>query len=160
MSLKTAPDSRPPRNQQFTPARERHPTLRLRKLWLKTTQLQDGSVWDFVNSDDIEAQFYKWATNQDQPAGLRQFYVAQMLQKSGHLAQAVKAYYAVAVHFPTTIGLTFWKTPCYPAAKASLDMVARGSRVNILNWGYVWKARAARLVENRFDDDVHNDADS
>ena len=119
----------------------------------KTTRLE-GSVWDFVNSDDMEAQFYKWATNQDQPAGLRQFYIAQILQKSGHLAQAVKAYYAVAVHFPSTIGLTFWKTPWYAAA-ASLDMVAWLTREHP-ELGMRLEGARAR-IENRFDDDVHND---
>jgi hypothetical protein len=123
------------------------------KALLKTTRLE-GSVWDFVNSDDMEAQFYKWATNQDQPAGLRQFYLAQILQKSGHLAQAVKAYYAVAVHFPTTVGLTFWKTPWYPAV-AALDLVAALTREHPELGMRLENARGR--VQNRFDDDIHND---
>jgi hypothetical protein len=121
---------------------------------LSNTTRLDGSVWDFVNSDDMEAQFYKWATNQDQPAGLREFYIAQILQKTGHYAQAIKAYYAVAVNFPTTIGLTFWKTPWYPAV-ASLDLVAWLTREHP-ELGMRLEGARGR-IDNRFDDDTHND---
>jgi hypothetical protein len=123
------------------------------KALAKTPRIQ-GSVWDFVNSDDMEAQFYKWSTNQDQPAGLRQFYIAQILQKAGYLDQAVKAYYAVAVHFPTTIGLTFWKTPWYPAV-AALDIVGWLTRTHPELGMKLVDARGR--VENRYDDDEHND---
>lgn len=120
---------------------------------LKTTRLE-GSVWDFVNSDDLEAQFYKWLTNTDQPAGLRQFYVAQMLHRAGHLKEAIKAYHAVAVHFPTTIGQTFWKTPWYPAA-AALDLAAFLTRTHP-ELGLRLEGGRTRIL-NRFDNDTKND---
>ena len=114
----------------------------------------EGSVWDFVNSDNIQVNFYKWAANHDQPAGLRQFYIAQLLER-GHLyAQAIKAYQACVVHFPKTIGNTFWKTPWYIGPTA-LDAVAFLTRKHPeLNMALV----GGRVrIENHFDDDPHND---
>jgi len=114
----------------------------------------EGLVWDFVNSDDAEAQFYKWLANTDQPAGLRQFYLAQILHKAGYLQQAVKAYHAVAVHFPNTIGMTFWKTPWYPGA-AALDIVAFLTR-NYPELGMRLEGGRMRIL-NRYDNDTKND---
>lgn len=114
----------------------------------------EGSVWDYVNSPDVQANFYKWASNQDQPAGLRQFYIAQMLEKAGLYAQAIKAYQAAIIHFPTTTGHTFWKTPWYVAPSA-LDSVAfltrRHSELGM-------RLEGGRIrIRNRFDDDTRND---
>ena len=36
-----------------------------------------------------------------------------ILEKSGLIAHAVKAYYAILVHFPASYGWTYWKTPWY-----------------------------------------------
>jgi hypothetical protein len=114
----------------------------------------EGSVWDYVNSDNVQFNFFKWASNHDQPAGLRQFYIAQMLERAGLFAQAVKAYQACVVHFPKTIGNTFWKTPWYvgPTAMDSMAFLTRK-----------YPELAMRLdggrvrIKNRFDDDPHND---
>jgi len=114
----------------------------------------DGLVWDYVNSDDLEAQFYKWLANRDQPAGLRQFYLAQTLHKAGYIAQAIKAYYAVAVNFSNTVGFTFWKTPWYPGA-ASLDLAAFLIRSHP-ELGLRLDGGRMR-IQNRYDDDIRND---
>src|SRR5258705_1218934 len=47
-----------------------------------------GSDWDFVNSDNLQANFYKWASTHDQPGGLKEFYVAMTLAKAGLYTQA------------------------------------------------------------------------
>jgi len=114
----------------------------------------EGSVWDYVNTDDLRLNFFKWASNQDQPAGLKQFYIAQMLEKAGLLEQAIKAYYATVVHFPKAIGTTFWKTPWYVGPSA-LDRVSyltrRYPELGMhLEGGYV-------RVKNRYDNNPHND---
>src|SRR4029077_1766793 len=113
----------------------------------------EGSLWDFVNTDDVQANFYKWASSQEQP-GVKQFYTADMLERAGLLTQAIKAYYACAVHFPKTAGSTFWKTPWYigPTALDRVDYLTRthpelGMRL----------AGGRIRIRNGFDDDLHND---
>ena len=71
-----------------------------------------GKHWDFVNTKDYQANFYKWATAAE-ARGAKLFYTALALEKAGHFTHAVKAYYAVVVHFPQTIGWTYWRTPWY-----------------------------------------------
>ena len=51
----------------------------------------EGPVWEYVNSQNLQANFFKWSSNHDQPAGVKQFYVAMALEKAGLLAQAVQA---------------------------------------------------------------------
>jgi len=114
----------------------------------------EGSVWDFVNSPNLQDNFFKWASNHDQPAGLRQFYIAQMLEKAGLFGQAIKAYQAVVVHFPKTIGNTFWKTPWY-AGPTALDAVSFLTRKHP-ELGMKLEGGRLRIL-NRFDDDPHND---
>jgi hypothetical protein len=113
----------------------------------------EGSLWDFVNSEDIQANFYKWASSQEQP-GTKQFYVADMLERGGLLVQAVKAYYACVVHFPKTVGNTFWKTPWYIGPTA-LDRVAFITRTHP-ELGMRLQGGRVR-IKNGFDDDIHND---
>jgi hypothetical protein len=113
----------------------------------------EGSLWDFVNTDDAQANFYKWASAQEQP-GVKQFYAAQMLEKSGLLVQAIKAYYACVVHFPKTAGTTFWKTPWYIGPTA-LDHVAYLTRMHPELGMRLIGGRVR--VRNCFDDDIHND---
>jgi beta-glucuronidase len=70
----------------------------------------NGNQWDFVNTDDYQSNFYKWASSSDEP-GAKQYYTAMALEKAGHLRQAIKAYYAIVVNFPESTGYTYWKTP-------------------------------------------------
>ena len=71
-----------------------------------------GSQWDYVNIDNQQIDFYKWATAHDTPA-VQQFYTALTLEKLGQYTQAIKTYYAILVHFPKQVGWTFWHTPLY-----------------------------------------------
>lgn len=80
-----------------------------------------GSQWDYVNVENQQVAFYKWATSNDTPA-VQQFYTAMALEKLGQYRQAVKAYYAIAIHFPRQVGWTIWHTPLY-MAKIALDRV-------------------------------------
>ncbi len=114
----------------------------------------EGSVWDYVNTDDLRLNFFKWTSNQDQPAGLRQFYVAQMLEKAGLLDHAVKAYQAAVVHFPKAIGTTFWKTPWY-VGPAALDRISFLTRSHP-ELGQQLVGGRVRVI-NRYDNNPHND---
>ncbi|MCX5692884.1 MAG: tetratricopeptide repeat protein [Candidatus Omnitrophica bacterium] len=113
----------------------------------------EGNHWDFVNTDDLEANFYKWSSAPE-PPGLRLFYIGLNLEKSGLLTQAIKAYYAIVVNFPKSVGWTYFRTPWYIAQVAcdridfllrhhpELEMEMIGAKVKI---------------ENGFDNDIAND---
>lgn len=115
----------------------------------------DGSHWDFTFLNDPQLSFFKWAET-DEEAGVKQFYTALTLERAGLWLQAVKAYNAVLVHFPSSIGWTAFDppTPWYVGKVArdkieailrfhpELGMRLEGSRV---------------VVEHGFDNDVDND---
>lgn len=68
--------------------------------------------WDILNTRDLELAFYKWCYSPESP-GLQMFYIGDLFERSGLYKHAVKAYYAILVHFPTTYGWTYWHTPWY-----------------------------------------------
>jgi len=112
-----------------------------------------GSHWDFINSPDYKLNFYKWATASEE-RGVKLFYTAFALEKSGHIKQAIKAYHALVVNIPTTTGWTYWHTP-WPVSQVAID------RINFLCKKYPelgWKLTdASIIVKNGYDDDVRND---
>ena len=112
-----------------------------------------GKHWDFINKPEYQANFYKWATAPED-RGVKLFYTAFALEKSGHIKQAIKAYYALCVNFPKTIGWTYWHTPWY-VGQVSIDKIRFLCRqYPQLGWklegGYIF-------VKNGYDDNVRND---
>lgn len=103
-----------------------------------------GNHWDYVNTRDYEAAFFKWATAQDNP-GVKLFYTAMILERAKMFAEAIKAYHALIVHFPKSFGMTYWQTPWYPAQAAvykiksilrlhpELNMVYQGGKIQVIN---------------------------
>ena len=122
------------------------------KRFKKEKKLQ-GSHWDFINRPEYQANFYKWATASEE-RGVKLFYTAYALEKSGHIRHAIKAYHAMVVNFPKTIGWTYWHTPWYVGQAAI-------GRINFLCRQYPslgWRLEDAYiLVENGYDDDIRND---
>ncbi len=59
----------------------------------------EGTKWQFVNTADPAAEFYKWTTTAEMPA-TKLFYAALALERAGLYAHAVKSCYAILVHFP------------------------------------------------------------
>ena len=120
---------------------------------LKKAKRLDGSHWDFVTSPDLEAAFLKWALAPESP-GVRQYYTGLILEKSGLIKHAIKAYYAVIVHYPNTIGWTYWHTPWYvgPAAISKIKYLCK--KYPQVNMGL---EGASIIVENGFDNIVTND---
>ncbi len=113
----------------------------------------EGNHWDFVNTDDLEANFYKWA-NAPEPQGVRMFYTGLSLEKSGLLKHAIKAYYSIVVHFPKSVGWTYFHTPWYIAQVASdrIDFLLRHHpELEMEITGVSIK------IENGFDNDIGND---
>ncbi|MFH1776062.1 MAG: glycoside hydrolase family 2 TIM barrel-domain containing protein [Candidatus Omnitrophota bacterium] len=77
----------------------------------------EGSQWLYINDPDYQANFYKWATIFDDP-GVKLFFTARAMERAGLLTSAIKAYYAIVVHFPKSFGITYWKTPWYVGTSA------------------------------------------
>lgn len=120
---------------------------------VKLEKRLEGSHWDFVNTDDLEANFYKWA-NAPEPQGVRMFYTGLSLENSGLLKHAIKAYYSILVFFPKSVGWTYFHTPWYIAQVASdrIDFLLRHHpelKMEIIG--------AKIKIENGFDGDIAND---
>jgi beta-glucuronidase len=126
----------------------------------------DGSHWDFVNTPDLEAAYFKWATAGEAP-GVKLFYTGLIFEKAKMYLQAIKAYYALVVHFPNSIGWTYWHTPWYPgqAAAAKIKNILRlhpelgldyiNGKIQVLNATdpkkaefVVWPGEIVRLKED------------
>jgi len=113
----------------------------------------EGDQWDFLQSPDLEAAFLKWSTSSE-PAGVRLFYTALMLEKSGLIKQAVKCYYSIIVHFPGSYGWTYFKTPWYlgQAAISKINYLLRRNP----QLGYKLVDADIKII-NGFDNNVSND---
>lgn len=112
-----------------------------------------GSQWKFVDGNAAAKNFYKWATTNEDP-GVKQFYVAMALERAGLLETAIKAFYALAVHFPKTVSWTYYDTPWY-VAPASLDRIEQILRRHP---ELKMKLEGARIaIKGRFDANTKND---
>lgn len=127
------------------------------KRFKKLTKLKklQGNLPEFTPEKNAELAFYKWAsTRKTNTKGLRLFNIAQSLERLGHNVQALKAYYAVVVHFPKEINWSSGR-PWY-IGPAALDSVHRLLREHANEWQ--WKLEGARIdVENGFDKKGTND---
>ncbi len=109
--------------------------------------------WKILNSRDLSTAFYKW-NMAPEPAGVKQFYIADILERSGLIKQAIKAYYAVVVHFPFSVGWTYWQTPWYIGKVALYRikyLLRQHPELNLSLEG------ASIEVVNGFDNDIRND---
>ncbi len=119
----------------------------------KRQGLLRGSHWDFLYSSDPLAGFFKWCTAPE-PAGVRQFYIAFILERAGLIAHAIKAYYAILVHFPRSYGWTYWHTPWYigPTSLYRIKfLLRRYPELKMKLEG------ASIVVENGMDNNILND---
>ncbi len=112
-----------------------------------------GSHWNFLYGPDLLANFFKWCSAPE-PVGVRQFYIADILERAGLIVHAIKAYYAIIVHFPATYGWTYWHTPWYigPASLYRIKFLMR--RYPMLKMKLVG---ASIFVKNGQDNDIRND---
>ncbi len=112
-----------------------------------------GDHWDFVNSEDLEAAYFKWVTAHE-PWGVRLFYIGLIFEKSQMYHAALRAYHALVVHFPKTVASTYWQTPWYPSqaaiAKIRYILLSHPELELYDKWMKV-------KVENGFDNDPDND---
>jgi len=110
--------------------------------------------WEIFNSRDLKTAFYKWNITPE-PPGLKQFQIAEILEKSGLIQHAVKAYYAILVHFPKSYGWTYWHTPWY-VGKAALYRIKYILK-NHPELGLKLSECANIQIINGFDNDIRND---
>ena len=121
--------------------------LKLKKIIFKVDH------WKVLNSRDLNTAFYRWCVAPE-PEGVRQFYRANLLERSGYIKQAIKAYYAVLVFFPQSYGWTYWHTPWY-IARAALARIHYLLRTNP-RIGYKLEGASVKII-NGFDNDIAND---
>ncbi|MBP7088672.1 MAG: hypothetical protein KBB01_05170 [Candidatus Omnitrophica bacterium] len=116
-------------------------------------ELSKVDHWQILNSRDLNTAFYKWNIVPES-AGIKQFYLAELLERSGLIQSAIKAYYATLVHFPRTYAWTYWHTPWY-IGKAALYrlkfLIKNNPQLNLeLN-------NADIQIINGYDNDIRND---
>jgi len=109
--------------------------------------------WKILNTKDLSPAFYKW-TQATEPTGVRLFYLGDILERSGEIEHAIKAYYAVVVHFPQTVGWTYWHTPWY-MGKAALYRI-RFLLEKYPELGYELKGAFIK-VENGTNNEIRDD---
>ena len=110
-----------------------------------------GDIWSFVNSDDPLADYFKWATATGVQEGEKLFYTALALENMGEIQHAIKAYYALIVHFPFTQAYNpFENIYWYPGIRA-IDAITRLTMENP-KIGYEL-VLAEVTVENGYDSD-------
>lgn len=114
----------------------------------------EGAIWDFTHHSNAQLAFLAWASAEEAP-GVKQFFTAYALERAGLLRAAVKAYYAVLVHFPDAVGWTEFQTPWYvgKVARDKLETLLR------LHPELGLRLEGARvIVEGGYDNDLENDA--
>jgi beta-glucuronidase len=113
----------------------------------------EGDAWDFLYSPDLQAAFVKWTTSSE-PQGVRLFCTGLILERAGLITQAIKCYYSIVVHFPSSYGWTYWHTPWYvgPAAIAKINFLLRRNP----QLGYKLEGAEIKIL-NGFDNDILND---
>ncbi|MDR1196091.1 MAG: hypothetical protein LBL00_06425 [Endomicrobium sp.] len=113
-----------------------------------------GKTSKYVNNDEFQRNFYKWASVTDEDPGIKLYTTGLILENSGNYKHAVKAYYACLVFFPKTVGYTQWQTPWYiaPVCAAKIKYLTREyPEIGVRLIG------EDIIIENTFDNDTSND---
>ncbi len=112
-----------------------------------------ASHWDFVHTDDLQKAFYKWATATE-PWGVKLFYLGLVFEQADMVYEALKTYRAIQIHFPSSVGRTYWNTPWYPGQAA----IAKVRHLVRMYPELELKYDGAKIqVINGFDNDIAND---
>ncbi|MBN3040776.1 MAG: hypothetical protein JW867_06575 [Candidatus Omnitrophica bacterium] len=109
--------------------------------------------WKIIHQRDLSTAFYKWIQAPESP-GVRLFNIAQILEQSDHTEHAIKAYYAILVHYPRSYGWTYWHTPWYigKVAKYRLENIIK----NNPHLGLAFEDADIEVI-NGYDNDIRND---
>ena len=58
--------------------------------------------WEYVDRRSAKDNFYAWYESTEQDEGTKLYFIAEAFRRAGLVREALKAYYAVVVHFPKT----------------------------------------------------------
>ncbi len=112
----------------------------------------EGSHWDFINTPDLQAAFYKWVTAPE-PWGVKLFYLGIIFEKAKMYYQAVKCYQALIIHYPGTLAWTYWHTPWFPAQAA----ISKIQHILLVHPELKLEFKSAKIqILNSFDNDPNN----
>lgn len=129
---------------------DRHPTYKV----LQREGKLEGDLASFSPELDPALAFYKWGSLKGTPhQGLRMYNVARSLELAGEPKRALKAYYAIVVHFPREVawvGGRLWYV-----GVAALDAVERLVDAHP-DWNLSLR-EASIEVQNGFDRKATND---
>jgi hypothetical protein len=123
------------------------------KEYNKEGRLQ-GDRWAFTGIEDTKLAFYKWASLTDESPGVKEFYVAMLLENADNAIQSIKAFHSVVVNYPKTISFTYWNTPWSPAQTCITNIQYLTRRYPFLGMKLVG---ADIKIENGYDLDPSND---
>jgi len=116
----------------------------------------EGSQWDFTWHLNVQLGFFKWAGT-DEELGVKQLFTALTLERAGLWDHAIKAYYAVLVHFPQSVGWTAFEPPTpYYVARVAQDKIIAILRLHPELGLRLDGSRV--VVEGGYDNDVSNDS--
>lgn len=114
----------------------------------------EGSHWEHVYTDDPFADFFVWATAQEDP-GVKLFFTANALKEAGLITQAIKAYYAILVHFPRSACFSDDQSFVWYVASQAIDKIHSLCRKYP---GLGMRLEGAFLdIRNGYDTDLKND---
>jgi Glycosyl hydrolases family 2, TIM barrel domain len=109
--------------------------------------------WKIKEKRDFNTAFYKWLQAPESP-GLKLFQIAEILERSGYDQHAIKAFYAILVHYPQSYGWTYWHTPWYigKVAKYRLQRLLEKNP----DLGITFEDADVHIV-NGYDNNIRND---
>jgi len=99
----------------------------LRYLELKKQGKLKGDKWKYINSNDPERDFYKWASARKTDPAIKLFFIARALENAGLYEHAIKAYYAVMILYPNSFSWNRTNTWTWLIAISAWD-----SMINII----------------------------
>ncbi len=103
-------------------------TAGIRKESAYTEYEADGRLetghWDVFGDDDARRAFYVWPLAPD-ARGTKLFFTALILERAGHIRQALKAYYATLIHAPKQYVWSADKSFVWYTAPGAISAVRR-----------------------------------
>ncbi|MCA9403399.1 MAG: hypothetical protein KC897_06435 [Candidatus Omnitrophica bacterium] len=84
----------------------------------------DAGHWDVFADEDAQRAFYVWPQAPD-ATGTKLFFTALILERSGHIKQALKAYYATLLHTPKQYVWSADKSFVWYTAPGAMSSVRR-----------------------------------
>ncbi len=81
-----------------------------------------GHHWERCGGEDPMGNFFVWAIAHEAP-GVKLFYEAIALERAGLYEHAIKALYAIIIHYPDSIGWAIEQTFVWYIAPAAMDII-------------------------------------